>query len=80
MGLGGVVVGGSGRVGLMLLGVGQSAGLDSGPGYVGKNSRALFTSLGLSFVIYKMRELNQNLFGGSLPTLMWRPRGCSPGG
>lgn len=42
----------------------DSAGPRSDPGSLGK-TLLTFTSLGLSFVIYKMRELNQNLSEGS---------------
>lgn len=43
--------------------VDESPGLGSGS--LGKNSLTPFTSLGLGFIICKMRGLNQNLFGGS---------------
>lgn len=56
---------GPGNVGLTL------AGLGSGPGPRGENS--VTTSLGLSSIIYRMRGLNQNLFGGSAHLDMGAP-------
>lgn len=60
-----VVPWGPGNVGLTL------AGLGSGPGPRGENS--VTTSLGLSSIIYRMRGLNQNLFGGSAHLDMGAP-------
>lgn len=63
--------GGPGNVGVTLLGAEEPAGLGSGPGPLGESS--VTTSLGLNSIIYRMRELNQNLFEGSAHLDMGAP-------